>query len=162
MKPSLQRIILVGCAASGKDHMRKRLEEKGLKYAVSYTTRPPREGEVDGKDYFFLSTEEATRMIDSAEFYEWVEFNGWIYGTTVEQMKNDDVFIMTPKGLSHVKPEDRKNSLVFYFDIDEEVRTERLMKRDMPGDTLARRIEADKADFEGFTDYDVRIANPNF
>ena len=82
----MKRIILVGCAASGKDHMRKRLEEKGLKYAVSYTTRPPRVGEVDGKDYFFISPEAAAVMIEGGLFYEWVEFNGWIYGTTVKQI----------------------------------------------------------------------------
>jgi guanylate kinase len=156
------RIILVGRAASGKDHMRKRLEEKGLKYAISYTTRPPRDGEVDGKDYFFISPEAAQIMIEEGLFYEWVEFNGWIYGTTVRQMLEDDVFIMTPHGLSHVKPEDRKTSLVFFFDIPEEIRIERLKQRDMPGDSLERRIEADRADFENFTDWDIRITNPNF
>jgi guanylate kinase len=158
----MKRFILVGCAASGKDHMRKRFEEKGLKYAVSYTTRPPREGEVNGKDYFFISDEEASRMIAANEFYEWVQFNGWIYGTTVEQMSHDDIFIMTPKGLSHVKPEDRKESIVLYFDIAEQIRKERLAARHMPGDTLARRIEADRLDFENFIDYDIRIANSNF
>jgi len=48
-----KRTVLVGKAASGKDHFRKVLENKGFKYAVSYTTRPPRTGEVEGKDYFF-------------------------------------------------------------------------------------------------------------
>ena len=48
----MKRIILVGKAASGKDHARKVLEAYGAKYAVSYTTRPPRENEVDAKDYF--------------------------------------------------------------------------------------------------------------
>jgi len=158
----MKRIILVGCAASGKDHMRKRLEEKGLKYAVSYTTRPPRVGEVDGKDYFFISPEAAAVMIEGGLFYEWVEFNGWIYGTTVKQILEDDVFIMTPMGLSHVKPEDRKESLVFFFDIAEEIRVERLKKRDMPGDSIPRRIEADRIDFKDFTDWDIRITNPDF
>ena len=48
-----KRIILVGKAASGKDHLRKKFESRGFKYAVTYTTRPPREGEIDGKDYLF-------------------------------------------------------------------------------------------------------------
>ena len=58
------RIILCGKAASGKDHMRKVLESRGIRYGVSYTTRPPREGEVHGKDYFFLSKEEFEGLID--------------------------------------------------------------------------------------------------
>ena len=65
-------------------------------------------------------------------------------------------------GLSHVKPEDRKESLVFFFDIAEEIRVERLKKRDMPGDSIPRRIEADRIDFKDFTDWDIRITNPDF
>ena len=64
-----KRIILVGKAASGKDHLRKRFESRGFKYAVSYTTRPPREGEIDGKDYIFLTDEEAKVLIESGFFY---------------------------------------------------------------------------------------------
>ncbi len=50
-----KRIILVGKAASGKDHLRRKYESRGFKYAVTYTTRPPIEGEVNGKDYFFIT-----------------------------------------------------------------------------------------------------------
>jgi guanylate kinase len=99
-----KRIILVGKAASGKDHLRKKFESRGFKYAVSYTTRPPREGEVDGKDYLFITDEEATKMVESNMFYEYVHFNGWLYGTTVIQFYMDDLFIMTPAGISHIKP----------------------------------------------------------
>ena len=72
------RIILVGRGASGKDHMRKTLEKRGYRYAVSYTTRPPRAGEINGKDYFFIQPPDAQDMIDRGEFYEWVAFNNWI------------------------------------------------------------------------------------
>ena len=54
---------MVGKAASGKDHLRKRFESRGFKYAVTYTTRPPREGEVNGKDYYFISEDEAKVLI---------------------------------------------------------------------------------------------------
>ncbi len=89
MKES-KRIILVGRAASGKDFIRKKLEGQGFKYAVSYTTRPPRPGEVDGKDYIFLTPATAQDMIDRGDFYEWVIFNSWVYGTTTEQFYNDE------------------------------------------------------------------------
>lgn len=157
-----KRIILVGHGGSGKDTARKRMEANGFVYAVSYTTRPPREGEVDGKDYIFISPEEADRMKAAGEFYECIEFNGWNYGTTKEQFYRDDVFIMTPGGISHIKPEDRKTSLIMFFDVDETIRRKRLFDREMPGDSVERRILADRNDFSNFKDYDIRVTNPDF
>jgi guanylate kinase len=157
-----KRIILVGKAASGKDNLRKRFESRGFKYAVSYTTRPPREGEIHNEDYIFITDELAQKMIYEGNFYEYVEFNGWIYGTTKSQFWGDDLFIMTPKGISHITPEDRKKCFIIYLDIDIQVRYDRLLKRDMPGDSAQRRIEADELDFTGFTDYDLRITNSDF
>ena len=160
-----KRIILVGKAGSGKDFMRKKLESRNFKYAVSYTTSPAREGEVHGRDYFFITEEQAKKMIDNYEFFEYVMFNGWLYGTTLSQWSQadgDDVFIMTPTGLSHVGEEDRKDCLVIFVDIDINVRRERLMQRDMPGDSIERRIQADEDDFHSFTNFDIRITNPDF
>jgi guanylate kinase len=143
-----RRIVLVGKAASGKDHFRKKIESRGFKYAVSYTTRPQREGEVHGKDYYFISEDEAKVLIESGFFYEYVIFN--------------DLFIMTPKGIHEIKPEDRLESFVIYLDIPSNVRIKRLNKRHMPGDSVKRRIEADELDFSDFTDYDLRITNSDF
>lgn len=158
----MPRIILVGPGASGKDFMRKRLEERGMTYAVSYTTRPPRPGEENGKDYFFLSQAQCQAMQDEDEFYEVIDFNGWSYGTTLKQFYRDDVFIMTPSGLSHLSKEDRAKSFVIFFDIDEEIRRQRLGERVMPGHTVEARLQADRELFAGFSDYDLKITNPNF
>ena len=68
MKPK-NRIILCGKAASGKDHLRKVLEGRGFRYGVSYTTRPPREGEIDGKDYYFLDESEFNNLAENGFFY---------------------------------------------------------------------------------------------
>jgi guanylate kinase len=157
-----KRTILVGKAASGKDYLRKRFESRGFKYAVTYTTRPPREGEVNGKDYFFISEDESKRLIELGFFYEYVIFNGWVYGTSVSQFYTSDLFIMTPAGISKIKPEDRLNSFIIYVDIDIQIRYDRLLNRDMPGDSVQRRIEADELDFSIFYDYDLRITNSNF
>jgi len=157
-----KRIILVGKAASGKDHLRKKFESKGFKYAVSYTTRPPREGEVDGKDYIFISDDTANKMVNDGLFYEYVYFNGWLYGTTNQQFYSDDLFIMTPAGISHIKTEDRLKSFIIYTDIEMSIRMTRLANRNMPGDSMDRRIKADELDFTNFNDYDLRITNPDF
>ena len=157
-----KRIILVGKAGSGKDFLRQKFESRGFKYAVSYTTRPPREGEVQGKDYYFISEDEAMVLTQSNFFYEYVIFNGWIYGTSITSFNNYDLFIMTPAGVSRIKPEDRENSFIIYLDIPTSVRIKRLSKREMPGDSVRRRIEADELDFDDFIDYDLRITNSDF
>jgi guanylate kinase len=156
-----KRIILVGKAASGKDFTRTLLSNKGFKYAVSYTTRPAREGEVEGEDYFFKSEEEFIDMMEAGEFYEYVSFNNWHYGTTVKQFFKDDVFIMTPYGVSKIHEDDRKKCFIIYFDIEESVRKERLMLRS-DADTVDRRLAADENDFKNFVDFDLRITNHNF
>lgn len=156
------RIILVGKAASGKDHLRKRFEKQGFSFACTYTTRPPRLNEKEGKDYHFIGVKTAKDLIDGGNFYEYVIFNGWVYGRTKKQFWEHNLFIMTPSGVSQITPEDRKKSFIIYVDISMDVRKERLSKRDMPGDSLERRIEADEIDFKGFVDYDLRISNPDF
>lgn len=158
----MSRTILVGKAASGKDHLRKKLESRGYKYAVSYTTRPARPGEIDGKDYIFISEEVFNEMIHLDEWYEWVSFNGWKYGTSKTQFFNDDLFIMTPTGTSHIKPEDRETSFIIYLDMPIEKRRARLEARVMPGDSVERRIIADEEDFKDFTNYDIKITNDDF
>lgn len=101
--------------------------------------------------------------IDDGFWHEYVEFNGWYYGTSKEQFYNTcNLFIMTPIGLSHINDTDRKNTLVIYLDIPENIRRERLIQRHMPGDTLERRIAADENDFIDFNNYDVKISNYNF
>jgi guanylate kinase len=120
-----------------------------------------RDGEVEGEDYFFKTEEEFIDMVEAGEFYEHVSFNGWHYGTTVKQFFKDDVFIMTPHGISKIHEEDREKCFIIYFDIEESVRKERLMLRS-DADTVDRRLVADENDFKNFVDFDLRITNHNF
>lgn len=156
-----KRIILTGKAGSGKDHIRRIFESKGQKYAISYTSRKPRTGEVDSIDYFFLTREKFEQMINNGEFYEYDEFNGNYYGTTNEQFYNDDIFIMTPHGISQIKLCDRVKSTIIYIDIDINIRKERLMLRS-DADTVESRIATDEKEFENFKNYDIKISNPDF
>ncbi len=57
-----------------------------LRHSVSFTTRPPRNGEVEGRDYHFVSSEEFHRMIGAGEFAEWAEVHGNLYGTALETL----------------------------------------------------------------------------
>jgi guanylate kinase len=157
-----KRLIIVGKGGSGKDYMRKILELRGFKYCVSHTTRPPREGEINGKDYYFITEDEANRdFIEKGLFYEYVSFNDWIYGTSIDEFISSDLFIMTPSGLSSMEKLDREESFVVYLDIDEKTRRERLSSRN-DADVLERRLGADREDFLKFSDFDARITDPFF
>ena len=68
---------------------------------------------------------------------------------------------MTPHGISKLKREDRANSFIIFFDIDEDIRRQRLEER-KDADDADRRIKADKKDFRGFKNYDLRITNNDF
>src|SRR5690554_4922115 len=77
-------IIISGPSGVGKGTVRRALFDlpnHELEYSVSMTTRPPREGEVDGEDYYFVTREEFERKIENNEFLEWAEFVGNYYGT---------------------------------------------------------------------------------
>lgn len=69
-----------------------------IKFSVSATTRPPRKGEVDGKDYHFLSKGEFKKRVEKNQFLEWEEFyNGTMYGTLkadVESELDKGYFVM--------------------------------------------------------------------
>jgi guanylate kinase len=159
----MNKTILIGKSAAGKDHMRKVLESRGFIYGTSYTTRPARPGEIEGKDYFFMTKEEFLTRADANFWYEYVEFNGWFYGTSNEQFKKTcNLFIMTPEGVSEIKPEDRGDCTVIYLDIPLSIRESRLYKRGDINDKIQRRIAADEHDFAKFHDYDIVINNSNF
>ena len=86
-------IILSGPSGVGKGTVRAVLmKDESLKlfYSVSMTTRQPRPGEVDGREYYFVTPEEFQRNIDNGNLLEWAEFVGNRYGTPkdkVEQMR---------------------------------------------------------------------------
>ena len=82
-------LVLSGPGGVGKSTVAKKLREVGdFWVSVSATTRKPRSNEIDGRDYFFVTDEEFTRMINSNEFLEWAEFAGNRYGTPLEKVEH--------------------------------------------------------------------------
>ncbi len=81
--PSRGHVLLIsGPSGSGKSTICKRLlEDPRVEFSVSATTRAKRSGEVDGRDYHFLSKEEFRRRTEAGEFIEWAEVYGNLYGT---------------------------------------------------------------------------------
>jgi guanylate kinase len=156
------KLILVGKAASGKDHLKQKLQKKGFKIGVSHTTRKPRANESNGVDYHFVTEDEFIAMIEQGVFIEYMKFNGWYYGQTEEDFNGADVMIMSKDGLDMLPEQYRSQCAVIYLDIDRLTRIERLNHRDDKNDTIQRRMDTDDEQFENFTDFEIRIKNADF
>lgn len=87
--PQGRLIVVSGPSAAGKSTLIRAAREAipELAYSVSATTRNPREGEVDGRDYVFLSREEFEKWIEEGRFLEWAEYSGNLYGTPEEKVE---------------------------------------------------------------------------
>ena len=158
-----KRIIIVGPAASGKDFLKKKFGERGFKLDVSYTDREPREGEVEGKDYYFFPTDHFQVKINLKGFYEWVQHGKYRYGTGSWEWDNMDVFIMETEGLKQLSKEERQNCFVIYLNPSRTVRQARMKEeRGWSHDKIMGRTVTDHSKFNGFTDYDMMITNPDF
>ncbi len=87
-------VILSSPSGAGKTTLTKRLltEFPELRFSVSHTTRTPRAGEVDGKDYHFVSREGFQERVQNTRFLEWAEVHGNLYGTSfgeIERARED-------------------------------------------------------------------------
>ena len=81
--------VLTGASSVGKKDIRDRLlqdNELHLNYSISMTTRPKREEEVDGKDYYFVDHEAFAHALRNHELLEYTEFDGYYYGTPKHQV----------------------------------------------------------------------------
>jgi guanylate kinase len=84
MRRDFLLLILSSPSGAGKTTLTRRLLDKmpDLRFSVSHTTRAPRKGEVDGKDYHFIRRDDFIKKISAGEFVEWAEVHGNLYGTS--------------------------------------------------------------------------------
>ena len=170
MKKS-EKIILLGKSGSGKDHLMRKLVERGLKGCLKWTTRPQRKHEQQGITYNFVSDSQFTESINENKFLAYQTFfvtpedrepETWYYGVTLQEFNESQVFIMTPGEFTNLTPEMRKGCFVVYLDIDRGVRESRLLGRQDKNDSISRRLDADDIDFQEYKDYDLKITDPEF
>lgn len=157
------KIIICGPGGSGKDYLRKKLENKGWKYGVLYTTRPMRSNEKFGVDYFFINDSQFDDLKETGQLAESSIFaHGWQYGTSVDTWNACNLFVMSPNSLRQIKEKfGLEGVFVIYLNTPEEVRRARLTLR-QDADGVERRLYTDKVDFENFTDFDIKIIDSNF
>jgi guanylate kinase len=88
--PAGRLIVLTGPSGVGKGTLMRSLLQRHpeLYYSVSVTTRSPRPGEINGKNYYFISRSKFEQLVAQGEFLEWAEFAGNYYGTPREAVLN--------------------------------------------------------------------------
>ena len=100
-------IAICGKSASGKDTLMKEMLklDKTLHEIVSCTTRPPREGEVHGKNYFFLTNQQFADRIENGEMLEATVFRDWCYGTSLDTLDANEinVGVFNPSGIYQLR-----------------------------------------------------------
>lgn len=163
-------IILVGKTASGKTAIKKALTKNyPVAPLVTCTTRPPRKGEVHGKDYYFLSYEDFREALYHDQLAEATAYNvsgePWYYGSYLEHYKNhrpqvDAVIVLNPAGLRQIKENHPNLDVVsFYIECPEAIIRERYAKRkNTDTEDFATRLQNDNIDFkdiEYLVDYKI-------
>lgn len=163
-------IILASPSGGGKSTMAKKLLEDfdRMKFSVSATTRLPRQGEVDGREYHFLTKDDFRSRIDEDKFLEWEEFyNGTMYGTLkahVESELDKGYFIMLDVdvlGALNVKEMyDDQALTIFIKPPSIDILEQRLRNRGTESEeSLSLRLERAKTEIEYADKFDVVVVN---
>ncbi len=137
----------------------------GVAFSVSHTTRRPREGEIDGVDYYFIDEAQFREMIERGEFAEWAVVHGNFYGTSKRVLnelmqKNTDVLLdIDVQGARQIKALYPEAVLVFIMPPSFDVLKERLYKRG--AENLEGRLRRALEELKEYSFYDYVIINDN-
>lgn len=160
--------VISGFSGAGKGTLMKELIKKYDNYAlsVSMTTRNPREGEVDGKDYFFISREEFEKNIEEGKLIEHAQYVGNYYGTPADYVYSQleagkDVLLeIEIQGALQIKEKFPETLLLFVTTPKAEILIERLKGRGTETiDVINKRLRRAVEESEGIEKYDYLIVN---
>jgi guanylate kinase len=137
-----------------------------LHFSVSYTTRPKRPGDENGRDYYFISREDFQRMIDRGDFVEWAEIYGHRYGTAknilekIQHEGRDVILDIDGQGARQVRDQNLQGIFVFILPPSREELQRRLSRRRTEGKAaLEERLRKAKAEMAEARWYDYIIVN---
>lgn len=141
-------LILLGPSASGKTESAKiMINRYPISRVVTATTRPKRVREIDGFDYHFFSESEFEEKRKSGYFAETAYYNGYRYGTPLNELKDDKLIILEPQGLAAFLMLKRCEIVAIYLKTDEATRRDRMQLRGDDPEAIEKRIRQDRQDF---------------
>ena len=142
-------IVLAGASASGKTEVAKMLAAKyGIVKAITTTTRDMRVGEVNGRDYFFVSKDTFKKMINEERFVEFTTYNENLYGSTKDQIASNKCVVVDPAGLKAYIALNNPNIITFFLDSKEETRMRRMHLRGDDEEKIKNRLIHDREAFK--------------
>jgi guanylate kinase len=170
LTPGYRGILFVISSPSGggKGTLIRRVlkDVPGLSYSVSWTTRSPRPGELDGVNYHFVTVEEFERMRDAGGFLEWAVVHGHLYGTALSVVEQDlaegrDIILeIDVQGAESVRKAMPSVVGVFIMPPSFDVLKMRLLARmtERP-EELALRLSNSRAEVERYAEFDYLVLN---
>ena len=159
-------IALIGEAGSGKDYTLQAAlaANPQLHEIINCTTRPKREGESNGVNYYYYTHEHFNSKILNGEMLECTIFNdNWLYGTSYESVRGDNVLnigVFSPTAIKQLLDNPSCNVLVFKIQTNDKIRLLRQLNRENSPNVreIVRRFQADYNDFNNI-DFDYILLN---
>jgi guanylate kinase len=166
VKPFL--LVLSAPSGGGKSSIARNLLQgrDDLGYSVSATTRPIREGEREGVDYYYLTREEFVRRRDAGEFLEWATYGGHLYGTLRSEIERifargrHAVLDIEIEGARQIRANFPNSLHVFVLPPSAEVLVERLTGRKTePVEVIRERVSRAADELTAVSEYDYALVN---
>lgn len=161
-------IVISGPSGVGKDAVIKGMKARQIDFhfVVTATTRPPRQGEIDGVDYIFVSPERFAEMIDHDELLEYALVYNDYKGVPKEQVRKalasrkDVIMRVDVQGAARIREITSGALLIFLTTENESEMVSRLQKRDTESsDDLVMRIATARQEFKRIPEYDYIVVN---
>jgi guanylate kinase len=160
--------VVSGPSGAGKTTLYREAASSlpNLKHSVSYTTRRPRPGEVNDRDYTFINRDEFRGMIDRAEFADWAEIHGKLYGTSKKRLEEtmdsgiDAILDIDVQGAEQLKKKYKGGVYIFVLPPSLETLGERLQKRMVNSkEEIEKRLKVAAKEIKRYREYDYVIVN---
>jgi guanylate kinase len=162
-------VVLSSPSGGGKTTVIKAIkkDDSHYIYSVSMTTRPPRQGEVDGRDYWFVKQDEFQRKINNDELIEYEKVHDWFYGTPKEPiqkwLEQGKIVLLDLDVLGALRLKEQLGDdvlLIFLRPPNEDVLIQRLKKRSTESEAqINRRLERVHLEMSKADDFDVIVVN---
>ncbi len=164
-------LVISGPSGAGKSSIIERAKGRigDFYFSVSTTTREPRAGEVNGREYFFVSKEEFKKGIEMGEFLEYAEVHGNYYGTSIKPVEKAlkegklVIFDIDVQGFRLIR--DRLSDILVSLFITpptlKELESRLLSRNSDSKEVISKRLENAKREIQAINEYDFVVVNDN-